>query len=427
VTVDGRRSPTGSPLVAVHGRPYYRRILIRKHGSAGRGARGVPGPRALPTAARVALKVLHCIYDDPANPWVAGGGAVRVLELYRHLAGRVEATVATGNYPGARDETIDGVRYRRLGAASPYAWSRLTYAAAANRLLRTANFDAAVFDFSTYTPLFVPTDRPAGITVHHVTGPTADDRWGRVLGSGIRRMERAMIRRAARLSATSTATYELLQALKGPGVEVDMVYAGVPDELFELPHREQGYVLYFGRIDVVHKGLDTLLDAFALVARERPSIELKMAGRGKDADRVRQMARDLGIEPNVRLLGAVTEEVRRTLFTGALVQLMPSRFEGFGMVAAEAMAAGVPLIATAAGSLPEVVGDGGVLVPTGDASALASALRRLLDDAAERARLSGAARASAERFRWNTVADAHLGFLHCIASGARAPHPSLPR
>jgi glycosyltransferase involved in cell wall biosynthesis len=378
-------------------------------------------------AIRVALKVLHCIYDDPANPWVAGGGAVRVMELYRHLAGRVDATVATGNYPDAHDETIDGVRYVRLGAPSPYAWSRVTYSAAANRLLRTAEYDAAVFDFSTYTPLFVPTNRPVGITVHHVTGPSADERWGRVLGRGIRRMERAMIGRASRLSATSTATYELLQPLKRPGVEVDMVYAGVPDELFELPHREQDYVLYFGRIDVVHKGLDTLLQAFALVSRERPGLVLKMAGRGKDADRVRQMARELGIERNLEMLGAVPEDERRKLFTGALVQLMPSRFEGFGMVAAEAMAAGVPLIATAAGSLPEVVGDGGVLVPTGDAPALAAALRTLLDDAAERASLGAAARASAERFRWNTVADAHLGFLQRIALGARAPHPAPPR
>jgi glycosyltransferase involved in cell wall biosynthesis len=368
------------------------------------------------------LRVLHCIYDDPENPWVAGGGAVRVRELYRHLGGRVDATVATGNYPGAADGTVDGVRYLRLGARSPYAWSRATYAAAANRLLRAAEYDAAVFDFSTYTPIFVPTSRPVGITVHHVSGPTADERWGSALGGGIRRLERAMIRRAARLSATSSATRELLRGLKAPGTEVDMVYAGVPDELFALPRAEEGYILYFGRLDVFQKGLDTLLEAVAILVRGRPALELRMAGRGKDAERVMGMSRELGITPNVRMLGAVSEAERQALFRGALVQLMPSRFEGFGMVAAESMAAGVPLVATAAGSLPEVVGDGGVLVPPGDAAALAAAAGRLLDDADERARISAAARLSAERFRWNTVAEAHLGFLERIASGARAPH-----
>jgi glycosyltransferase involved in cell wall biosynthesis len=364
------------------------------------------------------LKVLHVIYDDPQNPWVAGGGAVRVLELYRRLAGRVDATVASGSFPGARDETIDGVRYLRLGAEKPYAWSRLTYAAAANRLLRTAEYDAAVFDFSTYTPIFMPADRPSGITVHHVTGPSARDRWGPVLAPALTGMERAMIRRARRLTATSTATFELLRGIVDPATPIDLVYAGVPDELFALERRPEDYLLYFGRLDIIQKGLDTLLGAVALLVAERPHLELRMAGRGKDTERVRQMARELGIERNVRMLGAVDEAERQRLFAGAAVQLMPSRFEGFGMVAAEAMAAGVPLVAAAAGSLPEVVApsEGGVLVPAGDAPALAAAVAALVDDPAARERLSATARRSAERFRWDAVADRHYEFLEKLAA-----------
>lgn len=373
------------------------------------------------------LRVLHVIYDDPFNPWVAGGGAVRVFELYRHLAGKVDATVATGNYPGARDQTMDGVRYLRLGAAGPYAWSRLTYARAANALLRSLRYDAAVFDFSTYTPVLVPTDRPVGITVHHVSGPTARERWGPVLAPAIGRLETAMIRRAARLSATSLATRDLLRRI-APDVPIDMVYAGVPDELFGLPRRPEDFLLYFGRLDVFQKGLDTLLEAFALLVRDRPALELRIAGRGKDAERVAAMARELGIDRNIMMMGAVSEAERQALFAGAAVQLMPSRFEGFGMVAAEAMAAGVPLVAAAAGSLPEVVDapSGGVTVPPGDARALARATARLLDAPAERETLSVSARASAERFRWGAVAADHLRFLHRIAEGRTASRSRLP-
>jgi glycosyltransferase involved in cell wall biosynthesis len=374
------------------------------------------------------LRVLHVIYDDPFNPWVAGGGAVRVFELYRHLEGEVDATVATGNYPGARDQTVEGVRYLRLGAAGPYAWSRLTYARAANALLRSARYDAAVFDFSTYTPVFVPIGRPAGITVHHVSGPTARERWGPLLAPAIGRLETAMIRRAARLSATSLATRDLLRRI-APDVPIDMVYAGVPDELFDLPRRPQDFLLYFGRLDVFQKGLDTLLEAFALLLRDRPALELRIAGRGKDAGRVAAMSRELGIDRRVMMMGAVSEAERQALFAGASVQLMPSRFEGFGMVAAEAMAAGVPLVAAAAGSLPEVVDAprGGLTVPPGDARALARATARLLDAPAEREALSVSARASAERFRWGAVAADHLRFLHRIAEGrtaSRSPSPS---
>jgi glycosyltransferase involved in cell wall biosynthesis len=251
-----------------------------------------------------------------------------------------------------------------------------------------------------------------------VTGPTARERWGPVLAPALSGLEKAMIRRARRLTATSTATFELLRTIVGPAVPIDLVYAGVPDELFDLPRNPEPYLLYFGRLDIIQKGLDTLMDAVALIAAKRPEVELRMAGRGKDMERVRSMARELGIERNVQFLGAVSEAERQRLFAGAAVQLMPSRFEGFGMVAAEAMAAGVPLIAAASGSLPEVVDAprGGVLVPAGDARALAGAALALMDDPAARETLSRSARESARRFEWGAVADRHYDFLTRLAA-----------
>jgi glycogen synthase len=364
----------------------------------------------------VTLRVLHCIYDDPGNPWVAGGGAVRVLELYKRLLDSVDVTVATGNYPGARKGKVDGVEYVRLGAAAPYAWSRLTYAAAASRLLARRDYDVAVFDFSVYTPLRIPRGAPLGITVHHVTGPSAAERWGSLLGGAIGTLERRMLGRARWFTATSAATYETLRALVPQGSKVHQVQAGVPDDLFQLERREADYLLYFGRLDWFQKGLDTLLDAVALLVRERPGLELRIAGRGKDAARVREAADRLGIASNLSLLGSSTEAEKRELFAGARVLLMPSRFEGFGMVAAEAMAAGVPIVAAAAGSLPEVVAppEGGFLVPPGDAAALAARVAALLDDPGERERVSRSARVSAERFRWDRIAREHLAFLNEI-------------
>jgi glycosyltransferase involved in cell wall biosynthesis len=97
---------------------------------------------------------------------------------------------------------------------------------------------------------------------------------------------------------------------------------------------------------------------------------------------------------------------------------MPSRFEGFGLAAAEAMAAGVPLIAASVGSLPEVLDapNGGILIPPANPEALASAAEALLDDPVERERLSQSARESARRFSWETVADAHLRFINHVAA-----------
>jgi glycosyltransferase involved in cell wall biosynthesis len=198
--------------------------------------------------------------------------------------------------------------------------------------------------------------------------------------------------------------------------------AGVPEELFEIRRRPENFLLYFGRLDIFHKGIDTLLDAIALMAKTRPAVELRIAGRGSSGDKINAMIEQLGIHKNVKLLGAVSDAERNDLLATAAVQLMPSRFEGFGLAAAEAMAAGVPLIAAAVGSLPEVVDAprGGVLIPAEDARALAAATEKLLDDPYGRSTLSLTARESARRFSWSAVADAHLEFIKHVAAGGES-------
>ena len=346
---------------------------------------------------------------------------MRAREIYRRLVDEIDITIVTGNYPGARDEEVAGIRHVRLGSRKPYWWSRLTYAREANAMLRSASYDAALFDFSGYTPLFLPAGKPTGIVLHHLTSPTAHMRWGGILSRGIAGLERTMLRRATRVSATSDSSRDAARGI-APRIPVEMVSAGVPSELFTIERRPAGFLLYFGRLDIFHKGIDTLLEAIAILAKKRPDIELRIAGRGSSIDRIEGLIAGLGISANVRLLGAVSDEERNELLATAAVQLMPSRFEGFGLAAAEAMAAGVPLIAAAVGSLPEVVDAprGGVLIPPSDAAALAAATEKLLDDPEARANLSHTARESARRFSWDSVAEAHLKFVHNVAAGRGA-------
>jgi glycosyltransferase involved in cell wall biosynthesis len=376
------------------------------------------------------MRVLHCIYDDPRNPWVGGGGSLRVLEIYRRLVGRVDATVATGSFPGARDETVDGVRYLRLGARSPYPWSRWTYSRAATELLARGEYDAAVYDFSVYTPLRIPRDRPVGLVVHMLHGPTARGRFGRLLGGAVDAAERRSLRRARWVSTTSRWMTDQLRPLLAPGAGVELIGSGVPDEFARVERREADFLLCYGRFDVYQKGLDTLLHAWARIARERPGVELRLAGRGKDEARVRELARELGVAERVRIVPDVERPQVLELFSGALALLMPSRLEGLPMVPAEAMAAGVPVVAASVGAVPEVVDPprGGILVPPDDPEALAAAALRLLDDPAARAATSASARVSAERFSWDSVAERHLEFLQRIAAARRGTSsPSSPR
>lgn len=357
-------------------------------------------------------RILHCIYDDPFHPRLGGGGARRVFEIYRRLADRLDVTVATGSYPGAEDGVRDGVRYVHLGVPRPYALSRLTYGRAASRLLRRGDYDAAVFDFSVYTPIRVPSSGPVGHVVHMLMGPTAAGRWGRLAGAVVRRREDRMLARARRIQATSRWLAAQLGPYRSPEAVVEVVGTGVDDAFFDVARAERGYLLCYGRLDAYQKGLDVLLDAYARIrARLAAPPDLVIAGRGDEA-LVRRMVSDAGVA-GVTLEAPVDPARARQLLAGAVALMMPSRFEGLPAVPMEAMAAGVPVVATRVGALEEIVEHDatGLLVPPGDPAALAEAALRMLGDDGLRARFSGAARARSERFRWDRVAAAHLGWL----------------
>ena len=120
----------------------------------------------------------------------------------------------------------------------------------------------------------------------------------------------------------------------------------------------------------------------------------------------------------IRRIGWVNEATRVDLLAGASVVAVPSVYEGFGYPPLEAMAAGVPVVATAAGSLPEVLGDAADLVPPADVDALAAALARVLDDGAHRDELVARGRARAASFSWEQCAKAMVA-LYEEADAAR--------
>jgi D-inositol-3-phosphate glycosyltransferase len=176
-------------------------------------------------------------------------------------------------------------------------------------------------------------------------------------------------------------------------------------------------ILFVGRLQRL-KGPDVAIRAFAEGRQRRPDLldeaVLVLIGgpsgpgdAGTEMGRLRRLAVRLGVGDRVRFVPPVPHEELPDFYAAADIVLMPSRSESFGLVALEAQACGVPVIASAVGGLPYVVADGetGFLVPPGDHGAFAQGLVRLLGHPGLRARFSGAARRHARRYSWDRTAN----------------------
>jgi glycosyltransferase involved in cell wall biosynthesis len=195
------------------------------------------------------------------------------------------------------------------------------------------------------------------------------------------------------------------------GVPADRVYVcppGMPtwQALGQVPHvPRDGYILFVGTLEP-RKNIGALLDAYELLLQRRPAVPaLVLAGRATDAA-AEWLARIASppLSGRVRHLGYVPNDDRERVFAGARVLVIPSLDEGFGLPALEAMSAGIPVIAANRGSLPEVVGTGGLLFDPTEPAALASALEPLLWDEGVAASWGSAGLARARAFSWTAAA-----------------------
>jgi glycosyltransferase involved in cell wall biosynthesis len=211
--------------------------------------------------------------------------------------------------------------------------------------------------------------------------------------------EKAALAAAAHVVTTSAATARTVVA--DFGVAADRITVARPgtDPVAPARSSDDGVVrlLAVGSL-VPRKGYDVLIAALAVLA-DLPW-QLTIAGdRTRDpatAKRIDDEIRQANLADRVAVLGAVPPERIMALYGVADLFVLASRFEGYGMVYAEAIAHGLPVIGTTAGAIPETVPPAaGVLVPPDDVSALASVLRRLIENPNERRRLAAAAHAAA--------------------------------
>jgi glycosyltransferase involved in cell wall biosynthesis len=235
----------------------------------------------------------------------------------------------------------------------------------------------------------------------------------------LRQTERAALAAAARVVVTSEATARIVTAdYDVPSQRVSVVRPG-NDPVPPAPGSNDGVVRLLSVGSVVPvKGYDLLIAAVATLT-DMPW-QLTIAGdRTRNPAAAAQLDADIeahGLRDRVAVLGAVPPERVIELFLASDVFVLASRFEGYGMSLAEAIAHGIPVVSTRAGAIPQTVPAGtGLLVPPDDATALARALRRLIGDPTERRRLATNARAAAARLpTWQDSARLFVGAVETV-------------
>jgi glycosyltransferase involved in cell wall biosynthesis len=277
-------------------------------------------------------------------------------------------------------------------------------------------------------PLLIPArDAARVVTIHDLEFLDATAHTHGEIRRDYARLARAHARKAdAVLTSSEHSARHIAEALAVPADRVTVAAPGPPRWAAagrRTRRNPAGYLLFIGTLQP-RKNLGTLLDAYERLLAGRPDLPmLKVAGRRgpSTGDWLRRMA-ERPLAGHAEYLGYVPDAARRALFEGASVLIIPSWHEGYGLPALEAMALGLPVVASNRGALPEVLGDAGVLVSPEDGDALAEGIRMVLEDHsfADACVKKGLARAAG--LSWNRAADIVWALYVDVVERRKARH-----
>ncbi|MGA3006627.1 MAG: glycosyltransferase family 4 protein [Opitutaceae bacterium] len=365
------------------------------------------------------LKILHADTDDLENP-LRGGQPVRTFAVNARLAPRHDVTVLTSVYKNCRRRLDrNGVRYRRLGFRLPAVGlsPHLSFLAALGPAVARTPHDLVVEEFTPpigFCGLPWWTRAPVILNVQW----NFFEQWERRYHLPFRRWMR-------RLARTGRYRYVMVQsnAMGGemqlllPGATIRRIPSGIDDSAFVEGTGAGDYVLFLGRLDIEHKGLDLLIKAWRSVCGPA-KVPLVIAGDGPARTELEATIAREKLDGLVRLVGRVEGAAKADTLRRCRLFVMPSRYETFGIAALEAMAAGKPVVCFNIDHLNELAAPPWAEnVAKFDSEALGRAVTRLWHDPERCQAMGEGARRRAGDFRWDEIARQQEDFyLEILAS-----------
>jgi glycogen(starch) synthase len=350
------------------------------------------------------VRILHLAYEDPLQP-ASGGGSVRVREINRRLAERHEITNLVAAYPGAKPRVEDGVRWVPIGARTHKKVAILSYFALLGLEVTRRPHDLVVEEFGApfstgFSPAF--TKKPVVASVQWLFASRMRDKYRLPFDE----VEKRGLPFYDRFIAVSGWLADELRARR-PGALVEPIPNGVEKIAYEAPATTPRHLMFVGRLDLPHKGLDLLFEIFGRIFRMRGERvpPLLVVGDGPDRKVVERMAHKSGFSRLIEFRGRVEGAEKYRLMSAAHAVLLPSRAETFGLAAIESLAVGTPLLAFDVGPLREVVGgaDGARLIRPWDLDTFAREVLRFVDDRKLREGVRETGRRWTRRYDWEEI------------------------
>ncbi|GBE33587.1 N, N'-diacetylbacillosaminyl-diphospho-undecaprenol alpha-1,3-N-acetylgalactosaminyltransferase [bacterium BMS3Bbin06] len=366
------------------------------------------------------MKILQVIYESSGSPYGFGGAGVRAYEIYKRLKDRHDITLLCMRYPGARDGEIGGLRHVFLGTESDsLTKSVLSYTIKAAYYVKSHgnDYDVIVENFLPATPTFAGflTETPVILQVQGIMGYHSLNKYSLFYGLPMYLMERVYpLLYQKFVFVTDINVQRLMKRSKRHFV----VPNGVGRELMQVNGSDGNYILFLSRIDIYTKGLDILVDAFAVVAGRFENMKLILAGYEFNSSSVLIDRLPVALRGRIEYAGFVDGEERVKLLSGATVFVLPSRHEAHPLSILEAMACGKPVVVSDIPELRFVEKNRlGLAFRSGSSEDLSEKISLLLEDEELRGEMGERGRRFAADFTWDEIAPKFEAALLEVAHG----------